>query len=78
MRIKQEFRDPKPPLELFYPPKWQINERVAGVQQLAAGESTERQLGLVDGDLDIERVPATAPRVDGLPLDLFDASTALG
>jgi hypothetical protein len=78
VRIKQEFRDPKPPLDLFYPPKWQINERVAAVQQRAPGGSTERQLRLVDGDLDTERVSATAPRVDGLPLDLFDASTAFG
>jgi hypothetical protein len=28
VRIKQEFRDPKARIELFYPPKWQINDRI--------------------------------------------------
>jgi len=38
-RIKQEFRDPKPALDLFYPPKWRINER------LPAGGSPTSQSG---------------------------------
>lgn len=29
VRIKQEFRAPKPPLQLFYPPKWAINGQLA-------------------------------------------------
>lgn len=28
VRIKQEFRDPKARIDLFYPPKWQINDRI--------------------------------------------------
>jgi hypothetical protein len=28
VRIKQEFRDPKPAMALFYPPKWGINDAV--------------------------------------------------
>jgi alpha-glutamyl/putrescinyl thymine pyrophosphorylase clade 1 len=28
VRIKQEFRNPKARIDLFYPPKWQINDRV--------------------------------------------------
>jgi hypothetical protein len=30
VRIKQPFREPKPAIDLFYPPKWDINHRIAG------------------------------------------------
>lgn len=38
VRIKQEFREPKPGLELFYPPKWGINERLHALVDPAAPE----------------------------------------
>lgn len=34
VRIKQEFREPKPRLELFYPPKWGINHNVSSFSPL--------------------------------------------
>ncbi|MGA2927151.1 MAG: nucleotide kinase domain-containing protein [Solirubrobacteraceae bacterium] len=29
VRIKQEFREPKPAIDLFYPPKWGVNGHIA-------------------------------------------------
>jgi hypothetical protein len=60
VRIKQEFRQPKPRIELFYPPKWGINDRIplaATVGQAAAVE----QLSFDDARL---RVVETSPRRD--------------
>jgi len=44
VRIKQEFREPKPSLALFYPPKWGINERVGGESRGLGPELTDRRL----------------------------------
>jgi hypothetical protein len=40
VRIKQEFRADPAPLELFYPPKWGINEHLAGPPALAGAQLT--------------------------------------
>lgn len=39
VRIKQEFRQPKPALELFYPPKWEINHRVVALEPICGEQS---------------------------------------
>jgi hypothetical protein len=40
VRIKQEFRHPKPGLKLFYPPKWGINDRLPGAGVIPSVETS--------------------------------------
>ena len=57
VRIKQEFRDPKSPIALFYPPKWGINDRIprdAGSPDAAPPE----QLSFDDARLRVVQAPA--------------------
>lgn len=70
VRIKQNFRDPKPRLDLFYPPKWGLNHRLA-TRRNAAPDSDDLEqptlddahLRLIDGDLPGRRGsgPASSP-----------------
>lgn len=68
VRIKQEFRSPKPRLELFYPPKWGLNHRVPSHRDAAsdgdrAGQLTldDAHLRLIDSDLPDPRASDPAP-----------------
>jgi hypothetical protein len=56
VRIKQEFRDPKPAMALFYPPKWDINERVGS-------ESRTPGADLPEGQLSFDPLPQRIARV---------------
>ena len=74
VRIKQEFRGPQGPIELFYPPKWRINDRIPA---LTASESSpsSQQLSLTDAHLRV--VPDSGPddarvRVQAHPAPLFE------
>lgn len=68
VRIKQEFRDPKPRLDLFYPPKWELNDRLPihrdvrdhgdRVEQLTLADA---QLRLVDDDPRSRHTSDSAP-----------------
>lgn len=48
VRIKQEFRDPKPRLDLFYPPKWGINAHLPHRRSAEDDSSTTEQRELFD------------------------------
>lgn len=65
VRIKQEFRNPKPRLDLFYPPKWGLNHRLPGGRETPNGLDQltleDAHLRLIDGDLHDRRPPAPAP-----------------
>lgn len=71
VRIKQEFRDPKPTLELFYPPRWEINNRLPGAH-LAAPRLTKQltlddgRLHVVDAQIDRDLSPSVAASVSTL------------
>jgi hypothetical protein len=81
-RIKQEYREPKPPLVPFYPPKWELNDRLSRVlPHLPDAESLEdRQLRLEDAclhgviDEQADRI-APPPAVPAGPT-LFDLPVA--
>jgi hypothetical protein len=52
VRIKQEYRDPKPIGALFYPPKWNINDHIPEAsRRLPDAATTARQLTLEDSHL---------------------------
>jgi hypothetical protein len=59
VRIKQEFRAPKPKLDLFYPPKWDINDRLPAVRLDVRAQSASGQLTLDDAHLRV--VDTAAP-----------------
>ena len=65
VRIKQEFAPSPTPLKLFFPPKWEINERVLAAEELRPEpsipedlepEQIATQMGLTD-DPDLRLVP---------------------
>jgi 5-hmdU DNA kinase, helical domain len=56
VRIKQEFRANPTPLELFYPPKWDINDRLSRLCS-----EPKAQLSFDDTSLHAVRTPSTAP-----------------
>jgi len=65
VRIKQEFRNPKPRLDLFYPPKWGLNHRLPShrettdhLGQLTLDDAPPR---LIHRDLPDRRAPAAGP-----------------
>ncbi|MBA2717401.1 MAG: hypothetical protein H0U51_10180 [Propionibacteriales bacterium] len=75
VRIKHEFRDPKARLDLFYPPKWDINDGVPKAAMPRDADSPE-QLSFTDARL---RVVDARPRYQGrvpqrpdVPARLFD------
>lgn len=69
VRIKQAFRDPKPPVELFYPPKWGINEHLRELfdrdaprpSAHAAGAPITLTAQLTLDDARLHTVPGVAP-----------------
>jgi len=74
VRIKQEFKHPKPPERLVYPPNWGLGDRLDAfyadahpVRQLAWNEP---QLRLIEGDTTEPAVADTEP--------LFDLAAAHG
>jgi len=65
VRIKQEFRHPKPPEPLVYPPKWGLSDRVEAFYRQTAARPAE-QLTLPDAGLRLVAggaapIPAPAP-----------------
>lgn len=79
VRIKHEFRDPKPALNLFYPPKWDINDRLPRARAAhLTGESEPQQLSLNDAPLHLVDAPPAAPsrryNVSPTAATLFDES----
>ena len=59
VRIKQEFRADPTPLELFYPPKWGINDRLTPSLGMPAG-----QLTFDDARLHAVGSPRTSPETE--------------
>jgi hypothetical protein len=65
VRIKQEFRAPKPAMALFYPPKWDINDRVGTESRTSGEDLSESQLSFNPSPQRAARVatePANARR----------------
>ena len=78
VRIKQEYRNPKPVGTLFYPPKWDINDKIPGALRASACDLiSTRQLALDDARLrlvaDVDRLRQASPPAVGT---LFDDSIA--
>jgi hypothetical protein len=68
VRIKQEFRNPKPRLDLFYPPKWGLNHGLPSRRDSASDSDRVEQLTLdnahlhvIDGHQPDRRVSRPAP-----------------
>jgi len=65
VRIKQEFRNPKARLDLFYPPKWGLNDCLRARQETEARFNQltldDADLRLVGGDLAGPSAPSAAP-----------------
>jgi hypothetical protein len=59
VRIKQEFREPKARIDLFYPPKWAINDRIPQAPA-SCDEVSARRVSLDDAHLRV----VTEPRRD--------------
>lgn len=67
VRIKQEFRDPKARLDLFYPPKWDINDRVPKAAMPGDADSPE-QISFTDARLRVvDERPRRRGRVPRMP-----------
>jgi hypothetical protein len=80
VRIKQEFRVPKPSLELFYPPKWAINGRLPASPSTPARSVGATQLTLSYAEPNLSHGNACA-RLDGgsvrpVPFTLLDDRAA--
>lgn len=74
LRIKQQFRKPKPALELFYPPKWGINQHVQALRAEREEPVAEVQLALDDAR---DSSSPFAPAAAAVPT-LFEIATAGG
>lgn len=75
VRIKQEFRDPKSRLELFYPPKWDINGRIPQAAT-SFDDASPEQLRFTGARLRVvderPRRQGRVPRVADVPAMLFE------
>lgn len=77
VRIKQEFREPKPRLDLFYPPKWDINDRVPIRHAIDRRGDQIEQLNLDDAQLQlVDSRPRREPIAASSALTLFDQQAA--
>jgi len=79
VRIKQEFRDPKPRLDLFYPPKWGLNDRLPNDRVPDRRDDQAEQLTLDDAQwrlVDSHPRPAPVPASAPAPT-LFEQQVAV-
>lgn len=78
VRIKQEFRGPKGRIDLFYPPKWEINDRIPALTAPRSSTAPE-QLSLADSHLhvihDAHRRQRPRKLAPASPARLFDEPT---
>jgi hypothetical protein len=80
VRIKQEFREPQPPIDLFYPPKWNINERL---RESSDSANKDGQVGFHDLKPRLVPVPngelvKSASTKNSSAATLFDPLAAAG
>lgn len=74
VRIKQEFREPKPAIDLFYPPKWGVNEHIAAARP--AAQPAQLTLNELSAEHEERRAARPAERRAPVADRLFEPAVA--